>query len=710
MSQLSQQHDPGEISSGTPLRALSAVCLDTETTGLDTKRDRLIQVGGVRIHRGEIVTADALDALVNPAQPIPESSTRIHGLTDEMVRDAPQFSQYHQTLEAWIGNAVLLGYSIGFDLAILEREYALADLEWSRPRTLDVRHMVRILSPQLPDYSLDTVASWLKIESRDRHNALGDAIMTARVFTALVPMLREQGVRTVAEIERLCRDLDAEGISEAAAGWVDFLRSDSREDQSHLAFARIDSYPYRHRVRDVMSSDPVYVAPDADVSAALSVMMERQISSVLVAGDNGQTGILTERDVLRLIDLHREKALALPVVEHANFPLLSIAEGAFLYRAMGRMTRNSIRHLGVVDRHGRVTGMVTSRNLLRQRSEDAVNLGDAIDHAEKREDLGIIWANIAMVARALDYEEVDARDTAAVISRELRALTRRSCEIAEREMASEGKGGPPVPYAMMVLGSGGRGESLLAMDQDNAIVYADGDDNAANDAWFADLGTRVSGYLDDAGVPYCKGGIMGMNAEWRMPLSAWKESVQTWVTRTSPEDILKTDIFYDATCVHGDYGLMRELTDYALEVGAAEKQYLHLLSVNAADVKSPLGLFGRFQLTDGRMDVKMGGILPIFSAARVQAIRHRIAVRSTPGRLESVRDLVDCRENLVENLIEAHRIILSAILSQQIHDLDHGITLSNRIAPDLLPAADRASLKWALEQVRSVTDLLGVPA
>ena len=120
MSQLFQQHDPGEISSGTPLRALSAVCLDTETTGLDTKRDRLIQVGGVRIHRGEIVTADALDALVNPAQPIPESSTRIHGLTDEMVRDAPHFSQYHETLEAWIGSAVLLGYSIGFDLAILD--------------------------------------------------------------------------------------------------------------------------------------------------------------------------------------------------------------------------------------------------------------------------------------------------------------------------------------------------------------------------------------------------------------------------------------------------------------------------------------------------------------------------------------------------------------------------------------------------------------
>ena len=203
---------------------------------------------------------------------------------------------------------------------------------------------------------------------------------------------------------------------------------------------------------------------------------------------------------------------------------------------------------------------------------------------------------------------------------------------------------------------------------------------------------------------------MGMNAEWRMPISAWKDSVRTWVTRTSPEDILKTDIFFDATCAHGDFGLMQDLTDYALEVGASEKQYLHLLSVNAADVKSPIGLFGRFSLTDGRMDVKMGGILPIFSAARVQAVRHRIAARSTPERLESVRHLVDCPDSLIDTLIEAHRIILSCILSQQIHDLDHGVPLSNRIAPDLLSAAERASLKWALERVPAVADLLGVPA
>ena len=61
-----------------------------------------------------------------------------------------------------------------------------------------------------------------------------------------------------------------------------------------------------------------------------------------------------------------------------------------------------------------------------------------------------------------------------MISRELRALTARACELAEAEMAEAGLGEAPAPYALLVLGSGGRGESLLAMDQDNALIYADG--------------------------------------------------------------------------------------------------------------------------------------------------------------------------------------------------------------------------------------------
>jgi DNA polymerase-3 subunit epsilon/CBS domain-containing protein len=285
------------------------------------------------------------------------------------------------------------------------------------------------------------------------------------------------------------------------------------------------------------------------------------------------------------------------------------------------------------------------------------------------------------------------------------ALTRRACQIAEDEL-----GEPPVPYAMMVLGSGGRGESLLAMDQDNAIIYLEGDPGSEVDNWFETLGIRVADLLHMSGVPYCKGGIMASNSEWRMSVMHWEKQIGKWISRTSPEDILKTDIFFDAVAVHGDFGLMDKITNHALELGSGSREFLHLLSSNAADVNSPLGMFGRFRLDQGRIDVKLGGIMPIFSSARVEAIRYRITERSTPGRLRAVQLESDRPEQLFNNLIEAHRIILTAILKQQLYDLENGISLSNKVAPEAMNATAKSNLKWALEQVSSVTDLLGVPA
>ena len=136
---------------------------------------------------------------------------------------------------------------------------------------------------------------------------------------------------------------------------------------------------------------------------------------------------------------------------------------------------------------------------------------------------------------------------------------------------------------------------------------------------------------------------------------------------------------------------------------------LHLLANNAADVRVPLGMFNRFRLRDGRMDVKMGGILPIFSAARVGAIRHRVGARATSTRLETVQRMTGVHAEVFDNLIEAHRIILRAILKQQLYDLDQGIALSNKVAPDKMKPALRNSLKWALRQVPAVADVLNVP-
>lgn len=291
---------PSEDLSATPLVSLSGIVLDTETTDMDTARARIVQIGAVRIADSTVRADDRFDSLVAPGEAIPASSTAIHGISDGDVASADDFEPVMAKLAAWAGPAVVIGYSIGFDLAVLEAEHNRAELRWTPPRSLYVRHIVQILSPNLPDHSLDTVAEWLGVTIENRHNA----VATADVYAALVPKLRVRGIKTLAQAERACRKLASRIDTEAQAGWHSVSGAGGAEPRPAAEYARIDSYPYRHQARDIMHTPPRIVEHSTIVRDALSLMMREQVSSVFVTpGHQEETyGIVTERDILRAID------------------------------------------------------------------------------------------------------------------------------------------------------------------------------------------------------------------------------------------------------------------------------------------------------------------------------------------------------------------------------------------------------------------------
>lgn len=192
--------------------------------------------------------------------------------------------------------------------------------------------------------------------------------------------------------------------------------------------------------------------------------------------------------------------------------------------------------------------------------------------------------------------------------------------------------------------------------------------------------------------------------------AGWRKHVAGWLSRSDPQDILNADIFFDALPVHGDAQLAEALRRDAIEAAAQSVSFLKLMTLTAATAEPPIGWFGRYRLEeDGRMDLKRGGIMPIFAAARVQAIRHRILDRSTAARLEALRRAPEAPQQVITKLLEAHKILLGAILGQQLADISRGVPPSSRVDPKDIPATDRERLKWAVEQVKSVRDLLGDP-
>jgi DNA polymerase-3 subunit epsilon/CBS domain-containing protein len=697
-------------SGGVPLLSLDAVVIDTETTGLDPRKARVIELAGVRLSGGKLGDGTFRQLLRPGAKSIPAETTRIHGIDDAMVAQSPPFREVWPAFRGFLGQAMMIGHTVGFDLAVLKRECDLAGLSWLRPRTLDTRLLAQIVAPELAGYTLENLAAWLSVEAVGRHSALGDATTTARVFLALLPKLRDHGIRTVAEAERACLALTSLLDGQARSGWIEAVETPARTD-AEQTLKRFDSYAYRHRNRDIMRVPPVFVPSGAYVHEVLARLAAERISSVYVAplaAAGGikatEAGIVTERDLLRAIARFGAAALALPIGQIMSRPLAAVPADAFAYRAIGRMNRLKTRHLGVIDETGTVVGALSARDLLRLRAGEAISLGDEIDDAADPPALAVAWAKLPWVAESLLAEGLSGRDIAEVISRELGALTRQATVIAERIMQDRGHGGPPCGYAMIVLGSAGRGESLLAMDQDNAVIFEHGAPDGEEDRWFAKLGTHVADILDQVGIPYCKGGVMASIAAWRGSVATWKDRVDHWITRSSPADLLSVDIFFDLRPVHGDGSLAVAVRQAAF--AAAEGQIaLAKLLVEEVTIPASLKLFGGIRTEAGRIDLKAAGLFGLVAAARALAVRYHVMERSTPARLARVKALVQVSEGDIDALEGAQSVFLDLILAQQIKDIAQGIPPSNTVSVKGLSARDRDRLQAALRAVTAIDAL-----
>jgi DNA polymerase-3 subunit epsilon/CBS domain-containing protein len=308
-----------EIVHNTALFALDAVAVDTETTGLDPRTARIIEIGAVALARGKLQDA-TFQSLVAIPERIPREAVAIHGITDAELSGAPAFGAAYEELIRFIGPRVVIGHTFGFDLAVFRRECALAQMAPASWPILDTRLLAHVADPTLPDFSLEAVASWLGLEVAHRHQALADARLTAAIFVALVPRLRGAGIRTFGEAREACRAQATVLEAYHRAGWVE-PTDDLPAVERHDIERRLDPYPYRHQVRSAMRSPPVFVAEADRLRVALAKMIDDRISSVFV-GDvrapSSAAGIVTERDILRSQPAGRTRSMSRSAASRAG--------------------------------------------------------------------------------------------------------------------------------------------------------------------------------------------------------------------------------------------------------------------------------------------------------------------------------------------------------------------------------------------------------
>jgi DNA polymerase-3 subunit epsilon len=173
------------------------VFLDIETTGGSPNYSRITEIGAVRVENGAIT--QEYSQLLQPEQAVPGFITRLTGITDEMLWDAPRFADIRHELDLLLDGALFVAHNVNFDYSFIKAEYANIGERFDISRFCTAR-LSRKLYPAQGRHNLDTVIKAHGIEIKDRHRALDDAKALHEFYKSA---LQEHGDRVHAEIQRL---------------------------------------------------------------------------------------------------------------------------------------------------------------------------------------------------------------------------------------------------------------------------------------------------------------------------------------------------------------------------------------------------------------------------------------------------------------------------------------------------------------------------
>jgi DNA polymerase-3 subunit epsilon len=164
--------------------------IDFETTGLSSRRgDRVIEVGIAVLEGGRIV--DRYQSLINPRMPIPWQIEDLTGITDDMVRSAPGAPEVMSEVHDFIGEMRLVAHNASFDRGFMDAEFSRIRRRRKQEFICSLR-VARRVYPRAPNHKLGTLVKLTGVQAARAHRALGDAEMTARVWSHMVKEVRDK--------------------------------------------------------------------------------------------------------------------------------------------------------------------------------------------------------------------------------------------------------------------------------------------------------------------------------------------------------------------------------------------------------------------------------------------------------------------------------------------------------------------------------------
>jgi|ERR1041385_726694 DNA polymerase III epsilon subunit family exonuclease len=205
--------------------------VDVETTGLSPDGgDRVCEIGAVKIRGGAVI--ESFGSLINPERPISAGAYAVNRISPAMVEDAPRFSDVAEKIRTLMEHSVLVAYNAPFDVSFLNSELRLGGHPLIKNTVVDALALARQLLPGLGRYPQANVAQVVGIAFPVKHRALEDVMVTAKIFTLFVSIMKANNLDTVADLNRSdlkhvlhARRLEIvkESMSNGANLWIKYL-------------------------------------------------------------------------------------------------------------------------------------------------------------------------------------------------------------------------------------------------------------------------------------------------------------------------------------------------------------------------------------------------------------------------------------------------------------------------------------------------------
>jgi len=280
------------------------------------------------------------------------------------------------------------------------------------------------------------------------------------------------------------------------------------------------------------------------------------------------------------------------------------------------------------------------------------------------------------------------------------------------EFTLESLGEPPVEFAFLSLGSSGRQEMTLFSDQDNAIVFQrwePGMDRETIRLYFLNLADKVCSRLNQAGFPYCPGGIMAVNPAYCLSVDEWHKKYSQWINQADSVSLLDIHVFFDLSCAWGKSSLVDELKTNIFKLSQKRPEFLGHFAGNCLQYKAPVGILGtvKTEERDGMSVVNLKEcLIPLINFVRIYALKSEISDIQTLQRIRRLEELGVLNKPSSIDLKKAFEILWQLRFTNQI--ISHGAL--RKVNDDLilknLAVKQRKDLQWSLSVISGIQSRL----